>query len=80
MLRLLIAHQKVAETCAIIFLIASELYLNGLNRPLFVPFIDLLKETSEVHRIQSPIDYRLSGTRVTEVYHTYVALGLTFSG
>ncbi len=34
------------------------LYLNGLNRALFLPFIDLLSEKLEVLYLQSPTDYR----------------------
>ncbi|CAD7968381.1 unnamed protein product [Amoebophrya sp. A25] len=37
----------------------EDLYLNGLNRPLFLPFIPLLKERCEVVDIASQTDYRL---------------------
>ncbi|CAD7946144.1 unnamed protein product [Amoebophrya sp. A120] len=37
----------------------EDLYLNGLNRPLFLPFIPLLKERCEVLDIASQTDYRL---------------------
>jgi predicted ATPase len=37
----------------------DDLYLNGLNRPLFMPFIPMLKDFCEVHDINSPVDYRL---------------------
>jgi cell division protein ZapE len=36
----------------------ADLYLNGLNRALFLPFIDLLSEKLEVLHLQSPTDYR----------------------
>jgi predicted ATPase len=37
----------------------ADLYLNGLNRPLFVPFIPLLEERCTVKDIASEVDYRL---------------------
>lgn len=37
----------------------EDLYLNGLNRPLFVPFIPMLHDYSDVHNIGSEHDYRL---------------------
>jgi len=37
----------------------EDLYLNGLNRPLFLPFIPLLKDRCEVLDIASQTDYRL---------------------
>ena len=45
----------------------DELYKHGLNRNLFVPFIELIKEKMVVHELASPTDYRqdrLSGTQV----------------
>lgn len=45
----------------------DDLYKNGLNRDLFVPFIELIKEKMVVHELASPTDYRqdrLSGTQV----------------
>ena len=36
----------------------QDLYLNGLNRALFLPFIDLLNDRLEVLYLQSPTDYR----------------------
>ncbi|MDO9525020.1 MAG: cell division protein ZapE [Gemmobacter sp.] len=45
----------------------KDLYLNGLNRPLFVPFIDLLNDRMQVVELESPTDYRqhrLSGAQV----------------
>jgi len=37
----------------------KDLYLNGLNRNLFLPFIPMLEERCAVHDINSPVDYRL---------------------
>ncbi len=45
----------------------EDLYLNGLNRQLFLPFIALLRDRMEVVELESPTDYRqhrLAGARV----------------
>ena len=36
----------------------DDLYENGLNRQLFLPFIDLLKANTTVFALQGPTDYR----------------------
>ena len=51
----------------------DDLYKNGLNRQRFVPFIELLKETHEVHEIRSDRDYRLERLTSAPVY--YAPLG-----
>jgi cell division protein ZapE len=45
----------------------DELYQNGLNRQLFLPFIEMIKERLVVWELTSPTDYRqdrLSGEKV----------------
>lgn len=45
----------------------DELYKNGLNRQLFLPFIAMIKERLEVRELVSPTDYRqdrLAGEKV----------------
>jgi len=37
----------------------SELYKNGLNRPLFLPFIDLIEQHMDVLELQAAKDFRL---------------------
>jgi len=37
----------------------SDLYLNGLNRELFLPFIALIEKELEVVPLNGPVDYRL---------------------
>lgn len=39
--------------------VPDDLYKDGLNRALFVPFIDTLKGQMKVHHLESPRDYRL---------------------
>ena len=46
----------------------QELYKNGLNRALFLPFIDLLQDRMVVHHLESPNDYRQHRLAGTQVY------------
>jgi cell division protein ZapE len=46
----------------------DELYKDGLNRQLFLPFIEMLKDRLEVVRIAGPIDFRLDLLRSSRVY------------
>jgi len=41
----------------------DDLYYNGIQRDLFVPFIHECKERCSVHHLLSPTDYRLMGTQ-----------------
>lgn len=44
------------------------LYKDGLNRELFTPFIQLLKEHNVIHHINSSTDYRLNGALGADTY------------
>lgn len=48
----------------------DELYKEGLNRNLFLPFIALLKERLEVHELASVTDHRLDRLAGAAVYYT----------
>ena len=46
-----------------------DLYKHGLNRELFLPFIDLLERRFEVVEVDGPTDYRLDRLSGVEVWH-----------
>lgn len=46
----------------------DNLYKDGLNRSLFLPFIDLLKENIEVYELDAKTDYRLEKLSDAPVY------------
>ena len=48
----------------------DDLYLNGLQRDRFLPFIDLIKEKLDVLELASPTDYRQARLSRMQVYHT----------
>lgn len=50
--------------------IPDDLYKDGLNRQIFLPFIDLLKEQMEIHELTSPRDYRQDRLTGAQVYFT----------
>lgn len=52
--------------------IPDDLYKRGLNRNLFVPFIELIKEKMVVHELASPTDYRQDRLSGSPVYFTPV--------
>jgi cell division protein ZapE len=51
----------------------DELYKNGLNRQLFLPFIDMLKQRLDLVEIAGPHDFRLQQLMAAPVY--YAPLG-----
>ena len=46
-----------------------DLYLGGLNRELFLPFVDLIENQMLVVEVNGPIDYRLDRLTGVEVWH-----------
>lgn len=46
----------------------DDLYKNGLNRGLFLPFIDFLNDRMEIHHLESPNDYRQHRLEGAQVY------------
>lgn len=48
----------------------DDLYKDGLNRHLFLPFIEMIKDRVEVHHLESGTDHRLDRLRGQEVYFT----------
>ncbi|MEO1328169.1 MAG: cell division protein ZapE [Pseudomonadota bacterium] len=48
----------------------SELYKDGLNRQLFLPFIDLLMAKLDVHQLEGPTDFRIARARGMKTYHS----------
>lgn len=48
----------------------DDLYLNGLNRQLFLPFIALIKDRMVVHELASATDYRQGRLAGTPTYFT----------
>jgi len=47
----------------------ADLYLHGLNRELFLPFIALIEQRFEVVAVDGPTDYRLDRLEGVEVWH-----------
>jgi cell division protein ZapE len=46
-----------------------DLYKSGLNRELFVPFIELIEKRMQVVEVTGPTDYRLERLTGVEVWH-----------
>ncbi len=47
----------------------DELYKDGLNRHLFLPFIALIKDRLELHELEGPTDHRLGRLAEVKVWH-----------
>lgn len=47
----------------------GDLYRDGLNRQLFLPFVDLLKQHVDVLNLDARTDYRMETTTRLPVYH-----------
>ena len=52
--------------------VPDDLYKDGLNRNLFLPFIELIKERMVIHELASPRDYRQDRLSGAQVYFTPV--------
>ncbi|MCF6444449.1 cell division protein ZapE [Nereida sp. MMG025] len=50
--------------------VPDDLYKDGLNRDLFVPFIEMIKERMVVHELVSPKDYRQDRIAGSPTYFT----------
>jgi cell division protein ZapE len=50
--------------------VPDDLYKDGLNRQIFLPFIDMLKARMVVHELASPTDYRQDRLSGSQVYFT----------
>jgi len=47
-----------------------DLYKDGLQRELFLPFIDLIQQRLDVMELEAGVDYRLESMRTMDVYLT----------
>ncbi|MEM8728635.1 MAG: cell division protein ZapE [Pseudomonadota bacterium] len=50
--------------------VPDDLYMDGLNRALFLPFIDLIKDHMVVHELASATDYRQNRLQGAPTYFT----------
>lgn len=67
----LLAHGTVIVTTS--NLAPDQLYRNGLNRQLFLPFIALIKDRLDVISLDSPTDYRLGRVKAHETFLTPIS-------
>jgi len=57
--------------------VPDDLYKDGLNRALFLPFIAFLKDAFEVLELDAQEDYRQAVLRGREVYHAPLSVAAT---
>ena len=50
----------------------DDLYKDGLNRQLFLPFIEMIKSTFDVMTLDGPTDYRYDRLKGVQTYYTPV--------
>ena len=55
----------------------DDLYKDGLNRQLFLPFIDLIKDRLDVLTLDGPTDYRLDRLGDAQLWHSPNGLDAT---
>jgi cell division protein ZapE len=55
----------------------DDLYRNGLNRQLFLPFIEILKANLDTVELAGPQDYRLNRLMAAPVYYAPLGLAAT---
>lgn len=48
----------------------EDLYKDGLNRQLFLPFIDMLKSAMDIVAVRGPVDFRLDRLRASRTWLT----------
>lgn len=48
----------------------DDLYRDGINRQLFLPFIDLLKQKLAIHELDGGVDHRLRQLEAAPVYYS----------
>jgi cell division protein ZapE len=52
----------------------SRLYENGLNRALFLPFVDMIQQKLDIVRLDARTDYRMEKLQGRPVYHAPAGL------
>lgn len=57
--------------------VPEDLYLNGLNRDLFLPFIHLIRRRLDVIELTGATDYRMARLAGAKVYHTPISAAAT---
>lgn len=50
----------------------DDLYKDGLNRQLFLPFIEMIKQAFDILTLEGPTDYRYDRLKGVETYYTPV--------